>query len=111
MELINRQEVISLTSTGCLIALSYMHCNTIILAGVLLLVAVGPSNQPPQVDAGNDQMVAAGQLDELTASASDVDGSTSRYIWSQDDGDDIDSDAPDSASFSMPVKPSSETFL
>ncbi|MFL3647335.1 MAG: hypothetical protein ACJ04O_12885, partial [Cellvibrionales bacterium] len=62
------------------------------------------------MNAGNDQMAAAGQLDELTARASDSDGSVSRYIWSQDDGDYIDSDALDSANFSMPAKPQSETF-
>ncbi len=70
-------------------------------------------NQPPQVDAGSDQTVAASQLVELTASASDGDGSVSRYLWVQDAGDSIVIDAPDSASasFSMPTKPQSETLV
>ena len=69
-------------------------------------------NQPPQVDAGSDKMVAAGQLVELTASASDGDGSISAYLWSQDAGDSVVIDASDSvsASFSMPAKPQSETL-
>jgi hypothetical protein len=69
-------------------------------------------NQPPQVDAGSDKMMAAGQLVELTASASDGDGSISAYLWSQDAGDSVVIDASDSvsASFSMPAKPQSETL-
>ena len=58
-------------------------------------------------------MVAAGQLVELTASASDSDGSVSRYLWSQDSGDSVIIEASDSASasFSMPTKPQSETLV
>ena len=97
--------------------MNYTHCNTIILAGVLLIAAGcgggGPPNQPPQVDAGSDQMVAAGQLVNLAASASDGDGSVSRYLWVQDAGDSVIIDAPDSASasFSMPTKPQSESLV
>ena len=70
-------------------------------------------NQPPQVDAGSDQTVAASRLVELTASASDSDGSVSGYLWSQDSGDSVVIDALDraSASFSMPTKPQSETMV
>lgn len=57
--------------------MNYRHCNTIILAGVLLIAAGcgggAPPNQPPQVNAGSDQMVAAGQLVNSAASASDGD--------------------------------------
>ena len=97
--------------------MNYTHCNTIILAGVLLIAAGcgggGAPNQPPQVDAGSDQMVAAGQLVNLAASASDGDGSVSRYLWVQDAGDSVIIDAPDSASasFSMPTKPQSESLV
>ena len=71
------------------------------------------NNRPPQVDAGSDQTVAASRLVELTASASDSDGSVSGYLWSQDSGDSVVIDAPDSASasFSMPTKPQSETMV
>lgn len=58
-------------------------------------------------------MVAAGRLVELTASASDADGSVSRYLWSQDSGDNVVIEASDSASasFSMPAKPQSDTLV
>ena len=45
-----------------------------------------PSNQPPVVDAGPDQSIAAGTMVMLSGTASDPDGTIVAYAWTQTGG-------------------------
>ena len=52
----------------------------------VVVTIVGAPNQPPDAQAGPDQMVAGGDRVRLRGSASDPDGTVETYLWEQVDG-------------------------
>lgn len=62
-------------------------------------------NQPPTVDAGDDQSLHGGDSTTLTAVASDPDGDVTSYQWTQIEGDNVsfEGDSTDTLSFIAPA--------
>ena len=69
-------------------------------------------NLPPTVDAGNDQTAPPSATVNLSATASDSDGTVVSYSWSQTAGDTVSLSSPDSSStsFAMPSNPTATAF-
>ena len=62
-----------------------------------------PTNNPPTVDAGQDQTVNEGDTLTLNGTASDADGDALTYLWSHDSDLEITLDNPSSVSVSFTV--------
>ena len=71
-----------------------------------------PSNQPPVVNAGPDQPVAAGTMVILSGTASDADGTIESYAWTQTGGTTVSLSGSDSAmaAFTAPDVTTAETL-
>ncbi len=76
-----------------------------------ITVNTNASNIAPSVNAGNDQLVQQQDSVQLTATASDSDGSITSYAWSQTSGNQINLSNPSSnnASFIAPDLQNSNT--
>jgi predicted secreted protein len=78
----------------------------IVLLWVLLSASQGGANEPPTANAGPDQLVGVGDIVLLTGSASDPDGDTLTYKWTQKSGpvtlEILNSNSPN-ASFEAPA--------
>ena len=76
------------------------------------LDTLSPSNQPPVVDAGPDQSVAAGTMVILSGTASDPDGSIASYAWTQTGGTTVSLSGADTAmsAFTAPDVTAAETL-
>ena len=64
----------------------------------VVVTIVGEPNQPPNTQAGPDQMVAGGDKVRLRGSASDPDGTVQTYRWEQVDGPSVSISNADQAS-------------
>ena len=76
------------------------------------LDALPSSNQPPVVDAGPDQSVAAGMMVILSGTASDADGTLASHAWSQTGGTTVLLSGADTAmaAFTAPDVAAAETL-
>ena len=76
------------------------------------LDALPSTNQPPVVDAGPDQSVAAGTMVILSGTASDADGSIASYAWTQNGGTTVSLSGADTAmsAFTAPDVTAAETL-
>ena len=70
------------------------------------------SNQPPVVDTGPDQSVAAGTMVILSGTASDPDGTIASYAWTQTGGTTVSLSGADTAmsAFTAPEVTAAETL-
>ena len=77
--------------------------NTDVTDQVTITIQDVPTNNPPTVDAGQDQTVNEGDILTLSGTASDADGDAMIYLWSHDSDLEITLDNPSSVSVSFTV--------
>ena len=77
--------------------------NTDVTDQVTITIQDVPTNNPPTVDAGQDQTVNEGDILTLNGTASDADGDAMIYLWSHDSDLEITLDNPSSVSVSFTV--------
>ena len=77
--------------------------NTDVTDQVTITIQDVPTNNPPTVDAGQDQTVNEGDILTLSGTASDADGDALTYLWSHDSDLEITLDNPSSVSVSFTV--------
>ena len=77
--------------------------NTDVTDQVTVTIQDVPVNNPPTVDAGQDQTVDEGDILTLNGTASDADGDALTYLWSHDSDLEITLDNPSSVSVSFTV--------
>ena len=77
--------------------------NTDVTDQVTITIQDVPANDPPTVDAGQDQTVDEGDTLTLNGTASDADGDAMIYLWSHDSDLEITLDNPSSVSVSFTV--------